>query len=106
MRSAHTDKDGNLVSNIQPTFSPGTTVTVPRAYADFIITEYGIASLRGKSRRARAKELIAVAHPDLRADLKKAAMDAYWAEDMRTDEMYDFNWDPKQMGYPEEFWLR
>ena len=48
-------------------------VTVPRAYADFIVTEYGIASLMGKSQRQRAEELIAIAHPDFRAELRKEA---------------------------------
>lgn len=105
-RSSHKDKDGNLVSNIVPTFTPGTTVTVPRAYADFVVTEYGVASLRGKSRRARAKELIAIAHPDLRKDLKKAALDAFWAPDQRTDEFYDFNYDQKQYPFPGEFWIK
>jgi len=34
-----------------------------------VITEYGIANLRNKTRRERAKELIAIAHPDLRGEL-------------------------------------
>lgn len=105
MRSAMKDKDGNLVSNIRTAIPTGTTVSVPRAYADFIITEYGVASLRGKSRRARAKELIAVAHPDLRDQLKKEAMEAFWPEDWRDEKHWDYNWDQKQYGYPSEWWL-
>lgn len=51
----------------------GTAVTVPRTYVDYVVTEYGIATLRGKTQRQRAEELIAVAHPDFRADLRRAA---------------------------------
>lgn len=106
MRAAHTDAKGNLISNIVPSIPAGTTVSVPRAYADFIVTEYGVASLRGKSRRARAKELINVAHPELRADLRKAAMDAYWPEDWHDDAHWNFDWAGKQHGFPEEFWVK
>lgn len=64
---------GGGVSRIVPVIEEEVMVTVPRAYADFIITEYGIASLLGKSQRQRAEELIAIAHPDFRAGLKKEA---------------------------------
>jgi 4-hydroxybutyrate CoA-transferase len=61
------------VSRIVPTLPQGTTVTIPRTYADYVITEYGIARLRGKTLRERAEELISVSHPDFRAELKKEA---------------------------------
>lgn len=61
------------VSRIVPTFATGTVVTIPRNLADYVVTEYGIATLRGKSLKKRAQELIAVAHPDFRAELKKEA---------------------------------
>jgi 4-hydroxybutyrate CoA-transferase len=48
-------------------------ITVPRYFADTVITEYGIARLWGKNNRQRAAELIAVAHPDFRGDLRQAA---------------------------------
>ena len=48
-------------------------VTVPRYFADTIVTEYGVARLWGKNHRQRAQELIAVAHPDFRADAQSAA---------------------------------
>ena len=105
MRSAQVGKDGQLSSNIRTTVPGGTTVTVPRAYADFVITEYGIASLRGKSRRARAKELISIAHPDFREQLKREALDAFWPEDWRDDAHWAYNWDQPQKGYPSEWWL-
>ena len=61
------------VSRIVPQLDQGAVVTVPRYYTDCIITEYGIARLMGKDVRQRAEELIAVAHPDFRAELKREA---------------------------------
>ena len=51
----------------------GSTVTVHRAFVDFVVTEQGIARLRGKSIRKRIDELIAVAHPDFRSELRSEA---------------------------------
>lgn len=70
--------DGSLVSSIVPEFPPGTPVTVPRHFANYVVTEYGIATLRGKSRRKRAEALIAIAHPDFRAELQKQAEKAFY----------------------------
>jgi len=67
--SSRRGKDGSLISAIVPELPLGSPVTVPRTYAQYVITEYGIANLRYKSRTERAKELIAVAHPDLRGEL-------------------------------------
>ena len=72
-----TTADGK-VSRITPFLEPGTIVTVPRNFADYIVTEYGIASLHGKTQRERALELIAVAHPDFRGELKKQAQELFW----------------------------
>ena len=47
--------------------------TVPRYYADYVVTEYGVAHLKGKSNRERAKSLIQIAHPDFRSVLRKKA---------------------------------
>ena len=47
--------------------------TVPRYYADFIVTEYGVAKLKGKSNHERAKSLIQIAHPNFRSTLRKQA---------------------------------
>jgi len=69
---------GGTVSTIVPQFEPGTVVTVPRHYADYIVTEYGIAKLMGKNLRERAQELISVAHPDHRAELKQEAQRLFW----------------------------
>lgn len=66
--------NGDYHSTIVPEFTKPGVASVPRHMADFVVTEYGIASLMGKTERERAKELIAIAHPDYRDDLK-AAMD-------------------------------
>lgn len=66
------------VSRIVPQFEEGTLVTIPRYFADYIITEYGIASLLGKTTRERADELIAIAHPDFRPELRRAAQKAFY----------------------------
>lgn len=69
---------GGKISRIVPVLKEGSMVTVPRTLADFVVTEYGIAQLRGKTHRERALELIAVAHPDFRAELKKQAQALFW----------------------------
>jgi 4-hydroxybutyrate CoA-transferase len=61
------------ISRIVRAHEPGAVITVPRYFADTVITEYGIARLWGKNNRQRAAELIAVAHPDFRAELREAA---------------------------------
>jgi len=66
-------------STIVPQMSEGSLVTIPRQFADYVVTEYGIASLAGKSHRERAEELIAIAHPDCRAELRKEARKLFWA---------------------------
>ena len=66
------------VSRITPLLATGTIVTVPRTISDYVITEYGIAHIKGKTQRQRALELIDIAHPDFRADLKKEAEKLYW----------------------------
>ena len=69
---------GGTVSRIVPQLPEGAIVTIPRTFADTVVTEYGIAQLLGKSVRERAKELIAVAHPDFRKELRKAAEQLYY----------------------------
>ncbi len=66
------------VSTIVPQFEPGMIVTIPRYFADYIVTEYGIAALMGKDCRQRAEALIAIAHPDFRNELKKDAQRLFY----------------------------
>jgi 4-hydroxybutyrate CoA-transferase len=65
---------GGAISRIVPQLEAGALVTVPRYLADTVVTEYGIARLLGKNHRERAAELIAVAHPDHRSELREAAV--------------------------------
>lgn len=69
--------DGQRVSNILPVLPEGTVVTVPRTFVDYVVTEHGIANLRGKTVRERIGELISVADPDFRQDLRRAAAERY-----------------------------
>ncbi|MFC2066756.1 acetyl-CoA hydrolase/transferase family protein [Chloroflexota bacterium] len=64
---------GDTISRIVPFFEQGTAVAVPNSYADYVVTEYGIARLMGKSYRERATELIAIAHPSFQNELRKQA---------------------------------
>ena len=73
MHSTFTDKAGQPHSNIIPHFSRGDIITTPRTQAPNIVTEYGIATLPGKSTWERAEALIAIAHPDFREELIRAA---------------------------------
>jgi 4-hydroxybutyrate CoA-transferase len=61
------------ISRIVPTLEPGTVVSIPRTFCDYVVTEYGIASLWGKSQRQRVSELISIAHPDFQPELKREA---------------------------------
>ena len=70
---------GGKVSRIVPTLSVGTVVTIQRNMADYVVTEYGIARLKGKTLRQRTQELIAVAHPDFRDGLQREAQRLFWA---------------------------
>jgi len=53
----------------------GAGVVTTRAHVHYIVTEYGIAYLFGKTLRQRAYELIRIAHPDFRESLEKAAFE-------------------------------
>ena len=61
------------VSRITTEFPAGQIVSLTRDIADIVITEYGIARLLNKNERERTQELIAIAHPDFRGELRKAA---------------------------------
>lgn len=71
---------GGATSRITFRFEPGQTVTVPREIADTVVTEYGIARLLNRSVRERAEALIAIAHPDFRAELRRQARAQFWGE--------------------------
>ncbi len=66
---------GDVVSRIVPSLSEGSGVVTTRADIDFVVTEYGIASLKGKTIRERAIGLIEIAHPRHREVLLKDAIE-------------------------------
>ncbi len=73
-----TTAENGAISRIVPALEPGTVVTVPRAWIDWVITEYGMVNLQGKTQRERAEALIAIAHPKFRDELRDAAKKLYW----------------------------
>lgn len=84
VRGASRSKGGKSIIALPSTASKGTVsricleldrgagVTTSRTDVHYVVTEYGVAELRGKSLRQRAEALIAIAHPDFRASLRKA----------------------------------
>jgi acyl-CoA hydrolase len=65
-------RDG-VASRIVAALPAGTRVTTPRFLADCVVTEWGVAALRGKSEADRARALVRIAHPDARESLERAA---------------------------------
>ena len=58
---------------IVPNISPGAAVTTTRSHVQYVVTEYGIAELHGRTLKERARQLIDVAHPDDREVLARDA---------------------------------
>jgi 4-hydroxybutyrate CoA-transferase len=63
------------INKIVARHEAGTLITIPRYLADTIVTEHGVARLMDKNHRQRAEELISIAHPDFRAELRKEALE-------------------------------
>jgi acyl-CoA hydrolase len=74
-----TAKQGTI-SRIVPTLDPGAGVVTSRGLVRYIVTEYGIAYLHGKSIRERAKALIEIAHPDFRSELYEYCEKTKWLQ--------------------------
>lgn len=81
---ALTALSGKGHSKIRPVLSPGAGVVTLRAMAQYVVTEYGIAYLRGKDLAQRAKALIAIADPSVREELEKAACERFGYSFLRT----------------------
>ena len=67
-----TAKDDSI-TRIVPTLTPGTHVTTSKNDINYVVTEFGVAQLRGKTGKQRAQEMISIAHPSFRAELTEAA---------------------------------
>jgi 4-hydroxybutyrate CoA-transferase len=78
MPATNTMKDGTVVSKIVPMLKPGAGVVTGRNHVHYIVTEYGVADLYGKSVRQRVKALINITHPDFRTDLEMQAKELNW----------------------------
>src|SRR5271166_988749 len=74
-----TAKDG-AISRIVPMLSPGAGVVTSRGLVRYVVTEYGVAYLHGKTIRERAKSLIEIAHPDFRAELYEYCEKTKWLQ--------------------------
>ena len=68
---------GRRLSRITTSLAPATVFTLPRTFVHYVVTEFGIATLEGKSLRERARELVAIAHPDFRTELAAEATRMY-----------------------------
>ncbi|MDW8065067.1 MAG: acetyl-CoA hydrolase/transferase C-terminal domain-containing protein [Anaerolineae bacterium] len=66
-------KDGTVVSRIVPMLKPGAGITTTRNHVRFVVTEWGVADLYGRTIRQRARALIEIAHPDFREELEREA---------------------------------
>lgn len=69
---ASTTKDGKI-SKIKSVLTPGSVVSISRNVSDIIVTEYGVAYMRGRTVKERAKQLIEIAHPAFREQLRQEA---------------------------------
>jgi acyl-CoA hydrolase len=68
-------RNGVRRSRIVTTLTPGNIVTTPRTDVMYVVTEYGMVNLKGKSVPERARALIGIAHPDFREELAREARD-------------------------------
>jgi butyryl-CoA:acetate CoA-transferase len=67
------DRQGAPVSRIKPLLTEGAIVTVPRSFVSYVVTEYGMANLKGMSTWQRAEAIISLAHPAFREELIREA---------------------------------
>lgn len=78
---------GGTVSRIAPMLSPGAGVVTPRGLTRYVVTEYGVAYLYGKSIRERAKALIEIAHPKFRDELYDYCEQTKWLKQQEVREL-------------------
>jgi acetyl-CoA hydrolase len=66
-------RDGTVVSKIVPMLKMGAGVVTSRNHVHYVVTEYGVAALYGKTVRQRTQALINIAHPQFRAEITEQA---------------------------------
>lgn len=76
--STTTLRDGTLVTRIAAMLKQGAGVVTTRNHVRYIVTEYGVADLYGKTIRQRAQQLIKIAHPHFRVDLARQARELHY----------------------------
>jgi len=76
--STATMKDGTVISRITPMLKMGAGVVTTRNHVRFVVTEYGVADLYGKTIRQRAQALIKIAHPQFHDELEKQAKELHY----------------------------
>jgi acetyl-CoA hydrolase len=76
--STTTLRDGTLVTRIACMLKQGAGVVTSRNHVRYVVTEYGVADLYGKTIRQRAQQLIRIAHPHFRVDLSKQARELHY----------------------------
>ncbi len=69
---------GGKLSRIKPMLTPGAGVVTSRGLVHYVVTEFGVAYLHGKTIRERAKALVDIAHPDFRAELHDYCEKTHW----------------------------
>jgi acyl-CoA hydrolase len=67
------ERHGTRKSRIVLDLTPGNVVTTPRSDMMYVVTEFGLVNLKGKSVPERVKAMISLAHPDFRDELARAA---------------------------------
>ncbi|MFX0004608.1 MAG: GNAT family N-acetyltransferase [Candidatus Hodarchaeota archaeon] len=98
--STATLKDGTLVSRIVPYLQPGSGVVITRGDIHYVVTEWGIAYLYGKSIRERVLEMINIAHPDFREELLEHAKNWNY---IYSDQKLPISIDGRISVYPEKY---
>ncbi len=88
---------GGNVSRIVVQLSPGAGVVTTRAGVFYVVTEYGVAYLHGKSVQERALALISIAHPKFRADLLRTAIEAKYLSATMSDKEGKILVGPKEL---------
>ena len=98
--STATLKDGTVISRIVPHLETGSGVVVTRGDVHYVVSEWGIAYLYGKSVRERVLEMINIAHPDFREDLLENAKNWNY---VYSDQKLPVSIDGRISIYPEKY---